>query len=286
MSSRYPSKRNTRPPLPTTHGTMPDQQAASRVLEASASRQDEEYVRIKEQHDLAKAAMNSKLVLAPIDATRGPLRILDSATGDGTWLVEVAAEYPTATLVGTDINPAHFTRLPTLPPNLSFAQQSILDDWPAAYASSFDLVHQRYCLAMFRPEASAGVVARLLRLAKPDGFVQLVEAEPARFDAGPGHEAFGRFNAFLEEALAGNGMNARPAEGLVGWLRQAGAVDVEERRFAYGLGVAADGPARAAKSSANILAMLDNLAVIGSSQSPFVLPLLPLLPILPSAYSC
>lgn len=245
-----------------------DQQAASRVLEASASRQDEEYVRIKEQHDLTKAAMDGRLVLAPVDAMRGTLRFLDSATGDGTWLVDVTAEYPSAILVGADVNPAHFARLPNLPPNLSFTNQSVLDDWPAAFASSFDLVHQRFLLAMFTPDVSAGVVARLLRLAKPGGFVQLVEAETMRFDAGPGHDAFGRLNVFIERALENNGMNPRPAESLVTWLCEAGAVDVQEQRFAYGLGVAADGPARAAKSSANILAMLDILAVIGSSLFP------------------
>lgn len=93
-------------------------------------RQDDEYVRLRIQHELHKSAMGDELVKVPI-AKDAHFRILDSATGDGLWMKEVAAAYPNATLLGTDIIPKHFVQIPDLPPRISFKIQSILEPWPA-----------------------------------------------------------------------------------------------------------------------------------------------------------
>jgi hypothetical protein len=45
---------------------------------------EDEVKRLTNQHDVIKDEMGSQLVLAPIDLSKEPLRILDSATADGT----------------------------------------------------------------------------------------------------------------------------------------------------------------------------------------------------------
>jgi hypothetical protein len=109
----------TKHPLPTPPSTPPWKRKAIT-----------KYTHLRKQHVLFKIATGGELIHVPLPADQ-PIRILDSATNDGTWLVEVGAQYPNATLVGTENNTAHFTQIQNLPNNLSFKTLSIFDPWPA-----------------------------------------------------------------------------------------------------------------------------------------------------------
>ena len=47
----------------------------------------DEITRLSYNHELFKDALNGKLVLAPIDFSTGPKKILDSATADGDFVL-------------------------------------------------------------------------------------------------------------------------------------------------------------------------------------------------------
>jgi len=69
------------------------------------------------QYEILKIVLDGRLYLAPLSHQNPPRKILDLATGTGRWAVEIADEFPTAQVIGTDLSPVQ----PALvPPNLNF----------------------------------------------------------------------------------------------------------------------------------------------------------------------
>lgn len=237
------------------------------VTEGTEARQDDEYVRLRIQHQLHKSAMGGELVKVPDLPKNMPITILDSATGDGRWMAEVAVDYPKASFLGTDINPKHFDQLKDLPlpSSIRFKVQSVLEPWPAEDQSAFDLVHQRFCFASFKPEVSEAATKRLFNLVKPGKFIQLVDGDLLGFDR-EGHPAMAALMDFIERAFGQGGMNPVPGRGLKGWLEAAGAVDVVATQYQYGLGVKAATAQEQQQTTANIMDMINNYAMIASSE--------------------
>ncbi|KAF3400839.1 hypothetical protein DPV78_005240 [Talaromyces pinophilus] len=226
-------------------------------------RQENEYERLRMQHELHKNAMHGELIQVPLSKSE-PIRVLDSATGDGLWMKDVAKQYPNATLVGTDINATHFEQIKDLPSSISFKIQSVLDPWPAEDHCAYDLVHQRYCLAMFNPQKEEEIVRGLLDLVKPGGRIQLIDANLLGYDGGLQHPGMDQMMAYMERGFREAGMNAAPGPLIAGWLQKAGAVDVQDRVFSFSMGCLAATPEAQASTSSNLCAMIDNFAMIGS----------------------
>jgi chemotaxis methyl-accepting protein methylase len=80
--------------------------------------------------------------------------------------------------VGTDASYQHFCQIPCNlnPGNISFKVQNLLEEWPAEDKEAYDLVHQRYCLALFTPAQDQEIIERLWELVKPGGYIQYVES--------------------------------------------------------------------------------------------------------------
>ncbi|EPE30773.1 S-adenosyl-L-methionine-dependent methyltransferase [Glarea lozoyensis ATCC 20868] len=232
-------------------------------LKGMALRQETEYERLRLQHELHKTAMSGKLVQVPLSTTR-PLRILDSGTGDGTWMVDVSKQYPQAELVGTDIFQKHFEQLKDVPKCISFKVQSVLDDWPAEDHEAYDLVHQRYCLAQFSAEKDAAIVMRLFGNVKPGGYLQIVDANLGGFDGGEGHEAMVKAMDYFIKAFTEHGLEPRPGPSAAEWMRQAGAVDIHEEVMSFNVGIKATTPEDQTGTTVNLTTIIDNFAAIGS----------------------
>ena len=144
--------------------------AAKVQNEYKGPRHDGEYDRLQIQHEMIKIAMGGKLVLPPIDLTRPDLRVLDSATGNGYWLVDLSRSVaPTAVLIGTDLDPARF--ITDRPKNIALSTHSIFDTWPEQFHESFDLVHQRFVLPICSDEASIDAVKKIFACVKRGGYI-------------------------------------------------------------------------------------------------------------------
>ncbi|CAG8958460.1 hypothetical protein HYFRA_00009774 [Hymenoscyphus fraxineus] len=228
-----------------------------------SQRQQAEYERLRLQHELHKRAMSGELVRVPLSKTQ-PIRILDSATGDGFWMLDVSKQYPLASFVGTDLFPNHFKQLKNLPASISFKAQNVLSDWPDEDSNAYDLVHQRHCIGQFSPEKAAAVIKRLFSLVKPGGYLQIVEASNTHFDAGDKHVYMERAMEFLVRYFAEFGATASPGPSAVGWMREAGVVDIREEVLSIPIGVKAVTPEDQAATTANILNIIDNFAAVGS----------------------
>ncbi|KAF2230062.1 S-adenosyl-L-methionine-dependent methyltransferase [Viridothelium virens] len=98
-----------------------------------------------------------------------PQKILDLGTGTGIWAMEIADQYPSAEVIGTDISPV---QPKWVPPNLSFEVDDLELDW-LYRPDSFDLVNIRFMFLAIRDFGA--VLRQAYRAAKPGGWVELTE---------------------------------------------------------------------------------------------------------------
>jgi SAM-dependent methyltransferase len=66
--------------------------------------------------------------------------VLDFGTGTGIWAIDFADEFPSATVIGTDLSPIQ----PDLvPPNLKFYVDDVESEWLYNPNEAFDFIHGR-----------------------------------------------------------------------------------------------------------------------------------------------
>ncbi|CAG8474620.1 16654_t:CDS:2 [Funneliformis mosseae] len=130
--------------------------------------------------------------------------VLDVGCGPGTWVTEMAYEYPSAVFVGVDISPI-FPSDQKKPENATFLQ-NMLDGLPFE-DDTFDFVYQRFLASAISEEQWKGeVIYELYRVTKPGGWVELMEAD---FFSPEEHEApiCHKFYRALIDFLASLGIN-------------------------------------------------------------------------------
>ncbi|KAH6657935.1 hypothetical protein BKA67DRAFT_556756 [Truncatella angustata] len=154
---------------------MGDKQQSQYWMESQVERK-----RLASNHYIAKDAMGGTLVRAPVDFSH-PVKVLDSGTADGTWLLDLASSLPPLPadtskmheFYGTDLNPTPFPDSP--PPNVFFTVQDIKQPWPLSEQGKYSLVHQRLTLLGAGPSPATSV-SHLYSLLQPGGWIQLCEA--------------------------------------------------------------------------------------------------------------
>ncbi|KAI1653950.1 S-adenosyl-L-methionine-dependent methyltransferase [Daldinia decipiens] len=209
-----------------------------------------ELQRLADQHDVLKASMGT-LVLAPVDFSNH-LRILDSGTADGLWLRELQESLDTShTYVGTDINAAFF---PEDHPGVSLQVQSITQDWPREWASSFDYVHQRLTLVGAGQTPVKDCVAKLVNLIKAGGWIELIEADFT--GESPNGPAMQKYETLLRTFFDITGVGSDFSKSLKGYLEDEGLQDVQEMVFSIPYGNACHDATLAEKGSSHLLSAL------------------------------
>ncbi|RKP05567.1 S-adenosyl-L-methionine-dependent methyltransferase, partial [Thamnocephalis sphaerospora] len=99
--------------------------------------------------------------------------ILDVGTGNGTWLLEMAAEFPDAQLTGIDL--VHQAPTSVLPPNCTFKVMDALHGlrFPDA---SLDYIHHRYVCSVPADRWGA-YLADCARVLRPGGWIEVMESD-------------------------------------------------------------------------------------------------------------
>jgi ubiquinone/menaquinone biosynthesis C-methylase UbiE len=117
---------------------------------------------------------------ASASAHAGPL--LDVGTGTGIWTLEMQALFPHARIVGADVS---LQSLPQpVPPTCVFVRANVLEGLPFP-DGQFTFTHQRLLVAAIPAQAWPGVVRELVRVTRPGGWIELVEASDVFQPAGP-----------------------------------------------------------------------------------------------------
>ena len=140
-------------------------------------RHPSEVDRLDVQHYALRETLRANY-LAPIES---PCRVLDVGSGTGQWGFDVAVQHPRSLVVGLDVEPGK----PGSPPNYRFVRGNLLRGLPFA-DRSFDFVHQRLMATSSIPRSAwPAVVADLVRVTVPGGWVELVEVVVEIQPAGP-----------------------------------------------------------------------------------------------------
>lgn len=123
--------------------------------------------RLDMMHHMYLMMLDGKLHLAPIGDN--PQKILDIGTGTGIWAIDIANEYPSAEVIGTDLSPI---QPQWVPPNCRFEVDDAASPWTFT-KNSFDFIHSRHlsgALADWRE-----YIKQVYSTLKPGGWMQLSE---------------------------------------------------------------------------------------------------------------
>ncbi|KAF2122851.1 putative methyltransferase SirN-like protein [Lophiotrema nucula] len=220
-----------------------------------------EIQRLSFQHEVLKNHIGA-LVLAPVEVSKGGLRILDSATADGLWLRDLAGNVPADnTYVGTDIMEAYFPPESDWPSNMSLTIQSITKPWPVTWREGFDLVHQRFALPAAGKSGLKDALSGLIGLVKPGGWIQLVEADHSVF-TGP---AMGELFELVKDVFGAMDVGYDHARDIKTMFQDAGLEQVEERVYDVPLG-AKNPDAEMGQKSAHAFTM-GAAGIVGAAKS-------------------
>lgn len=137
---------------------------------------EREIRRLNFQHHMLRLVMQGNFA-API---RQPRDILDVGSGSGRWAIEMAQQFPHANVIGVDLVTAPMdtaAQQERLPDNYLFVEGNILEGIAFAHAT-FDFVHQRCMMWAIPAHSWQNVVNELVRVTRPGGGVELMEASP------------------------------------------------------------------------------------------------------------
>ncbi|KAJ3292474.1 hypothetical protein HK104_005282 [Borealophlyctis nickersoniae] len=187
---------------------------------------DEEIDRLHLQHYMQRWAFGGNF-RAPVTAilSQAGCKVLDLGCGSGIWAMEIATDFPITIVTGVDIAPIQASTIK--PANLDFITHNILRPFPFADAS-YDYVHMRSLFLAIPDRQWPSVVAEIVRVLKPGGYVELVE--PEMNENGPQlGEAFAEWYKYFYDMTSAKGVgNVGPS--LKHYLLSTNAIDdIEEQ---------------------------------------------------------
>ncbi|KAI9646005.1 hypothetical protein NHQ30_005443 [Ciborinia camelliae] len=131
--------------------------------------------RLNLQYYLWKEAL--QFVVHPSVPLNNDSVIADVATGTGAWLLDVARDFPKATLDGFDNDVRQAPHQSWLPENVSMRHWDIFTDLPDDMVGKYDYVHVRLLVLVLDSNSQSSVIQKLLRMLKPGGYLQWDELD-------------------------------------------------------------------------------------------------------------
>ncbi|KAJ4306204.1 hypothetical protein N0V88_001000 [Collariella sp. IMI 366227] len=185
---------------------------------------EEENGRVNDQYEITRLVMDERLHLAPFTDAHPPRKVLDIATGTGSWAIDMGDKYPEAQIIGTDLSPIQ----PDLvPPNVRF----FIED--SDYSPEFDFIHTRITGGCWS-DMQQQIIQRAFDHLQPGGWLECQEIPHFIYcDDGtmPSDWPFLRWTQEFKNSsqLANRQVDIGPE--IKHWMREVGFVDVHETLF-------------------------------------------------------
>jgi SAM-dependent methyltransferase len=217
------------------HLQVPGEEEVTAAVERQPVRDSEHYLfprhpgeidRLDIQHYALREMLRANY-LAPVDE---PGRILDVGCGTGQWGFEMCREHPSALVVGLDL----VSGKPGQPRRYGFVRGNVLHGLPFV-DGGFDFIHQRLLVSGIPVAAWRGLVAELVRVTRPGGWVELVEVPFEIERAGPAAQRLVVLTRELTDSL-GLDTTGVVYGSLDEYLRGAGMVNVARREVSLPVG--------------------------------------------------
>lgn len=178
-----------------------------------------------------------------------PRRILDIATGTGTWAIDMGDHYPNATVIGTDLSPIQPL---WVPPNVSFELHDCLQ-YPWQFQDRFDFIHTQ-TINGFAVKDWKQFYAECYQKLSPGGWVESHEVDVAirtDDDSLPANSAIDRWIQLWRRG-AGDAFT-KNGDGFAVDMRAAGFVDIVVKQYKLPIGAWMEGLANSGILSLNAI---------------------------------
>ncbi|RPA93777.1 S-adenosyl-L-methionine-dependent methyltransferase [Choiromyces venosus 120613-1] len=180
--------------------------------------------RLDMMHHIYLLMLEGQLHVVPLDDN--PQRILDIGTGTGIWAIDIANQYPSAEVIGTDLSPI---QPQWVPPNCRFEVDDAESPWTFE-KNSFDFIHSRHLSGAL--ESWPKYISQVYATLKPGGWVQFSEyaAEvTSDDDSYPKECAIRTFLRLLNSAANKTGRVMNVAHTIKGITEKAGFTKVSQK---------------------------------------------------------
>ncbi|KAG2211826.1 hypothetical protein INT47_004512 [Mucor saturninus] len=146
---------------------------------------DEENERLMTMHYILKSKFGGNF-LSPIrqvlSSEMNRSKVLEIGCGAGTWILEMASEFPNTEFVGLDDCPLFPASMK--PRNARFKLQNVLKGLPFK-DGEFDFIYMRLMMIYFTPEELTKLLREISRVLKPGGYFEVLDTNYTIRNAGP-----------------------------------------------------------------------------------------------------
>ncbi|KAK8115747.1 S-adenosyl-L-methionine-dependent methyltransferase [Apiospora sp. TS-2023a] len=165
--------------------------------------------------------------------------VLDVGTGTGVWALAMAAAWPNATIVATDLTPPDISNMP---PNLSLRRHNADHNWPFE-SESFGYIHGRMLASGIHDWP--GFLSKCWKHLAPGGHLELLDlVHPFRADDqeadSPEASPFIFFGQVARRSWHQSGLDYFAAEKHVARLGDLGFTDIVDHSHRWPLGAWGD----------------------------------------------
>lgn len=183
-----------------------------------------------------KVLLGGRLYFAPIT---NPKHVLDVGTGTGIWAVEFAEQHPESEVLGIDLSAI---QPPNAPANCTFIRDDAEEEW--VFTQKFDYVHLRLVFSCFSNPRQ--MMSEAFKSMEPGAWIEYQDPSIAQIGSMDDNIDGTSFQRWGQALIAGSaialGRDVEVAPRYRQWLREAGFVDVEERRVLWPAGPWSDNP--------------------------------------------